>query len=115
MKTKPTKTQKKKLCLRQADWLGCFALIFATSKNRPKYFFPAELHWFGRFPPMFLLHQKNTPKFFFLRSSFGLGVFDTVFATSTNRPKYFFPAELNWFGRFRSCFCYTAASALSSG
>jgi hypothetical protein len=87
--------------------VGVFSTyVFATPKKHPEFCFAAELHCFGRFPScfcyiktyaqiflscgaylvrafsiLFLLHQKTCPNIVFLRSSFGLGVFDPVFAT----------------------------------
>jgi hypothetical protein len=80
-------------CLRQADWLGCFALIFATSKKMPKKnflrsyigsgvfhlcfcyikktprnFFSCGAHLVWAFSILFLLHQQIGPNIFFLRS-----------------------------------------------
>jgi hypothetical protein len=74
-------------CGRLIGWgvLHSYLLHQKTSSTKNPTFaqkyFPAELIWFWRFPPMFLLHQRKCQNMFFLRSLFGSSDFDTVFAT----------------------------------
>jgi hypothetical protein len=117
---------------------SCFCYI---KKHHPENFFPAELNWFGRFPPKFLLHHKKKPRNFFscgacfawafsilfllhqktprkkkfLRSLLVSGVFDPVFATSKKHPYIFFPAELTRFGRLQSDFATPTSTLLDLG